>query len=162
MRTIFIGQAPSRYSDPRRPLIGGRSGTKLQELCGFSLRQYFEAFERRNLLPEWPGPGRDKGDAFPAGLAHEAAKAMLAGLRARRAVLLGRGVAEAFGLCAPPLEWTRLPCPGGWYEAAYLPHPSGLNHWWNVAENAAAAARFLQAEGLAGLQGVAVEAQCPR
>ena len=153
MRTVIIGQAPSQHSDPRRPLLGGHSGAKLQELCGFNLRQYFEAFDRANLIKSWPGcAAGGKGDAFPAPEAQAAAHAMLPALFGRRVVLLGRGVAEAFGLRAPPLEWTRLPCPGGWLEAAYLPHPSGINRWWNTKANTSAAADFLRAEGERGLQ----------
>ena len=148
MKTLLLGAAPSRSSDPSRPLIGGHSGTKLQELCGLNLRQYFEAFDRADLLQAYPG------SIWPKVQASAAAAALLPALRGRRVVLVGRGVAEAFGLRAPALEWTRLLYSGdasAYIEVAYLPHPSGLNLWWNCPANTEAAAKFMRAEAALGL-----------
>ena len=70
-----------------------------------TLRQYYESFERADLIPAWPGPNRSgKGDAFPADEARSNARGMLRGFSGRRVVFVGRGVAQAFGLAAPPLE----------------------------------------------------------
>jgi hypothetical protein len=47
-------------------------------------------------------------------------------------VLLGRRVAAAFGLAsAPYLEWTEA----RGRTWVVMPHPSGVNRWWNDEEN---------------------------
>ena len=140
-RVLLLGQAPARDGDPRRPLIGGRgSGRILQLLTGTTLRQYSRIFERRNLLQAWPGSAGAKGDLFPMTDAREAANALLPFLAGRRVVLLGTGVARAFGF---PPETPRFE----WFERdgtrfALSPHPSPANLWWNAWRNRAEAARF--------------------
>ena len=66
------------------------------------------------------------------------AEMMLSELRGRRVVLLGSGVARAFGLRCAPLVW----CVLGPAEFAVLPHPSGVNLWWNKEENRRSARAF--------------------
>lgn len=89
-----------------------------------------------NLLAEFPGKS-GKGDAFPIALARARAARMRLG---GEVVLLGRHVARAFGAQgAPFLEWFDLR--GAW--AAVVPHPSGVNHWWNDPANTNRAAVFL-------------------
>ena len=140
MRTILLGQAPSAESDPERPLgPDGASGRRLARLVGPAFE---EAFELRNLLRAFPGK-LAKGDAFPKTEARLAAAATIARLRGRRVVFLGRNVAEAFGFSWPePLEWHQHVG----FAAARLPHPSGINTWWNDQKNVRAAAAFLRAE----------------
>lgn len=135
----FVGQAPSGRGDPRRP-VTGRIGARLMRLCGgLSLRDYCLLFGRLNLLAEFPGKN-GKGDAFPIDEARRRAAWISRSLGGRRVVLLGGGVARAFGLSRPRLlEWTRIQD----FEAAVVPHPSGINRWWNDPENEAKAAEFL-------------------
>lgn len=129
MRVIVYGQAPSRTSDPTRPL-SGRSGDHLARLAGLeSAAQLAVYFDLRNLIDRWPGSAGEKGDAFPRRLAQERAESEIRGFqRDDRVLLLGREVAAAFGLSAVPcLTETAL----GDGRATVLPHPSGANLAYN-------------------------------
>lgn len=141
-KIILIGQAPGRRGDPAEPLKSKR----LAKLCGISMKKYLETFERINLIKEWPGKQKNgKGDAFPEKLAALNAAWLLPKLEARKVIFLGLNVARAF---ASPREdffvWFEL---GGFFqktEAAIVPHPSGVNHFWNERANRLAAQRFLR------------------
>lgn len=141
MKIVLIGQAPGPDGDPKEPLKGGRSSTLIYLLSGCATEYQYEAlYDRRNLLPEWPGYANGKGDKFPAKEAREAAKKLLPELRERKVVLLGDGVAKAFGFKkdTPNFIWIRKD--GVWF--ALSPHPSGVNLWWNKPQNKIAAVRF--------------------
>lgn len=109
--------------------------------------EYEEAFDRANLLNIWPGKA-GKGDKFDAVKAGKAAWRMVPKLHKRRVVLLGKNVAKAFNCEDMPLMvWEHR---GGWKgklqyecEVAVLPHPSGVNRWWNNPKNYARARAFL-------------------
>lgn len=156
MRVLLIGQAPSAATDGMPP-FSGRSGERLAGLAGLrdaaALR---EAFEVRNLFDKFPGKAA-KGDRFPLGAAREEAARLRGriaggGFRADRALLVGVGVARAFGVDPEPLlTWRtdpRLPVP-----FAVLPHPSGVNLWWNLPRHVLAASRFLRAAARASAEG---------
>jgi hypothetical protein len=138
MRPLLIGQAPSRCSDPTEPLSGA-TGRRLAELCGLTLQEYLFVFERRNLLPEWPGKAAGKGDRF-VGLVEgrRLAEACRPVCQGRRVVVLGFSTAKMFGMVGPALSFSRHW--GG--EFAHCPHPSGVNHWWNEDVNLERAGRF--------------------
>lgn len=128
-RVILIGQAPSRIGRPDRPLVGGRSGEFLRELTGLTLRQYARRFERRNLLAVFPGSA-PSGDVFPSHEASEAAKQMIWELSGRRVVMVGIAVARAFKVDYNDLfEW--VDDPRG-FKFSVIPHPSGVNRYWNA------------------------------
>ena len=136
-RVVIIGQAPSRLSDPREPL-SGNSGRRLAALSGLTTAEFLDRFERRNLLDAWPGKA-GKGDKFAgAGEARALAESLRAGLATRRVVLLGTGVARAFGFPGEPFLF------GEHWEGSFamVPHPSGTNRWWNDRERVAQAQRF--------------------
>lgn len=136
---LLIGQAPGRAGDPSVAL-DGRVGRRLAGLMGLTMEEYMGRVDRLNLLPAWTG--RDgKGDAWDAERARENAEAILPSIRGRRAVLLGRNVAAAFGL--KRVEWMTWTDLGG-VEAAAIPHPSGIVLWWNDAENRRRASEFLR------------------
>jgi uracil-DNA glycosylase len=135
-RPLIIGEAPSRTAGAARAL-DGRSGERLARLLGVGLDQLLERFETANLLERWPGPAGRKGAAFPARMAREAAERV----RLRGSVLLaGRRVAAAFRLSAPYFEWATL----RGARVAVIPHPSGVNRWWNDPANRERAAAFLR------------------
>jgi len=141
-RTILIGQAPSRDGDPARPLLGpeGKEGL-LYRLSGAVNRDQFEArFEARNLLATYPGRSKGKGDLFPMAEARTAAERMLPELIGRRVVLLGVGVARAFGFDSTQQPFVWIERDGATF--ALSPHPSFVNRYWNVTSTRAAAARF--------------------
>jgi hypothetical protein len=92
-----------------------------------------------NLLGEFPGKAA-KGDLFPMAEGRAAARMVEAFAPHDRLVLLGGNVCRAFGLRLAPLERTvrrgRL-----WL---HVPHPSGVNRWWNDPENERAAEAALR------------------
>lgn len=137
MRPLLIGQAPARTCDPAEPL-SGKSGRRLAALCDLTFQEYLVAFERMNLLREFPGKA-GKGDRFVGvreGRVHaEACRRLCVG---RRVVVLGFSTAAMFGLSGPALAFA--PHWGG--EFAFCPHPSGVNTWWNVKLNEERARRF--------------------
>lgn len=131
MKPLIIGQAPSRLSDPVEPL-SGRSGRRLADLCGLSMEAFLDAFERRNLVNEWPGPADGDGDAFvTAGEARRLAQSFRPVVRGRRVVILGFSLAAGFGLTHPAMTFA----PHWEGEFAFCPHPSGVSRWWNDRGN---------------------------
>lgn len=139
-KPLLIGQAPSRRGSPEEPL----NSKRLAALSGLERYQFLVMFERRNLLREWPGKN-GKGDAFPMDEARRAAAQMEPDLAGRRVVFMGRGAADAFRLCAEYLDWREVfPARSGAYLAAVMPHPSGVNTWWNSKKNTEAAERFMR------------------
>jgi uracil-DNA glycosylase len=134
---MIIGQAPGPRTDHREPLSGA-SGRRLAALCGLPLSVFLARFERVNLVRRHPGK-LAKGDAFPRAIARRNAARLLPLMRGRRVVLLGRNVADAFGLAHLSMfVWHRV----GGVEVAVAPHPSGVNHWWNDPRNVRRARRF--------------------
>ena len=131
-RLLLVGEAPSRAPTRDGPL-SGRCGRRLADLAGLPYDAYLEAVERRNLLARNPGRSGPKGDAFPMREARARAWAFSRVYAGRRAILLGRRVAAAFGRPnAPYLRWISL---APFSAAMVFPHPSGVSRWWNCEEN---------------------------
>lgn len=145
MRGLLYGQAPSRTSVPGEgPPLSGPSGRRLIALAG--LRDYSELaelFEVRNLVDDYPGRG-GKGDRFPAARGRAiASRERICWHRGQIVVLLGRAVQQAFGYGgAPPLE--RVALGGAEAEVYLIPHPSGVNLWYNDPANRKAAGDLLR------------------
>jgi len=139
-RVLLVGQAPSRTSDPSRPLEQSQSGRRLLRLSGLQPEQFKRTFEMMNLLDCWPGAAKT-GDLFPMPEARLFAERMLPSLAGRRVILLGPAVAEAFRVRAPLLRWL----PGGRLASAWaiFPHPSGVSRYWNDPERVREASYFL-------------------
>lgn len=117
-----VGEAPGRTSDPSRPFAGGRCQTNLERLLGVGFHDRCRVL---NLLRRWPGRTDRKGSRFPlAAAAAAAGRLELDG----PTVLVGKRVARAFRLGS-----------AGFFEATevrgrpamVVPHPSGVNLWWN-------------------------------
>lgn len=140
MKALIVGQAPSRDTDGQAPFTG-RSGARLADLLGIphpALPRYVDLV---NLIDRWPGK-RGKGDRFPIGEARAAAAMLLSVTPHDRIVVCGGRVAEALGLPVDirPLEThTRGP-----RLFLMLPHPSGVNLWWNDPDHVAAATERLR------------------
>lgn len=152
MNGCLVGQAPARSSRPGSWPLDGPCGRRLARLAGLSGYDELTAvFAVANLLPEFPGKD-GKGDRWPIVEARSRAAAMLPTLlEFDRVLLLGRHVAEAFGVPARRkdfLEWFVLDAEPRAGEdvtwAAVFPHPSGVSHWWNDPGNLAAAEGFLR------------------
>lgn len=144
-RPVMIGQAPSRIGDPRTPCAGG-CFQRLADAAGAGTHRerlrFYAAFVRLNVFTRYRG--RDgKGDRFPMAEAKDRADGMRVWLDGRTVVLVGKSVACAFRMSDPEyLRWTvDPPAPGA--RAVVVPHPSGVNRWWNDPENRERAARFL-------------------
>ncbi len=154
----MVGQAPSAKGsrDPRHALTGAPM-RRIFKVSGIELMTYVRTFERHNLVAHWHGYRRrgdpSSGSRFDEREAGTSALVLADRLAGRRRLLCWGGVvAKAFiGVAAdsmPPLEWQRHEVPGldDVYDAAVavLPHPSGLNRWWNDPANAAAAGVFIR------------------
>lgn len=140
MRVALVGLAPGPNTNPEYPLWpapAGSAGGRLYALSGLRMVDYLGTFERHNLLDRCPKP---------ADLTAERLARAYAGLRPTLVgcpyvVLLGREVAEAFGLAeAELLTWHKVKLS----LVAVLPHPSGRNRWYNTAENVARVRDFFK------------------
>jgi uracil-DNA glycosylase len=137
-RRLIFGPAPGRGPAGALP-FAGRSGAFLAELVGLASFEEIRAMVLvQNVLTAWPGKN-GKGDAFPLEDARRAA------LRFRvspgdRVLFVGRDAGRAFEFSARFLVWR----PFRLAEAAIIPHPSGINRWWNDAGNRSAGAEFLR------------------
>lgn len=148
---VLLGRAPGTHPryEPRYalyPVPVGCTGYRLWEMTGLPTSQYIK-LDRRNLLDYWPGR-QGQGDKFPVRAAREAAEAMTPTLAGKRVLMMGKGVAQAFGIEDPPLlRWaTRITnlVPRCSFRWAVLPHPSGRNRWYNDEENRARAEAFVR------------------
>lgn len=165
-RVLLVGEAPGpgggSYINSLALVLALRSRGEAAR-CGapkiqFDSRppwvRHFELITRHaNLLDAYPGvaTGRD-GSAFvrekARAAAREASQALVEAREAARlgyqAVLLaGTRVAAAFGLRGIEyFDWTNFAI-GSRLPVAVVPHPSGVNRWWNEEENRLAAMRFL-------------------
>jgi len=138
-RPLIIGEAPNRGGDPRHP-IEGRIGRRLAALSGLSFEAFKDRCARVNLLPAWAGRA-GKGSAFSVVVARYRAQSLRRRFVAGRTViLLGHRVARAFGISAAYFSEVHV-------EAArvvVVPHPSGVNRWYNEVRNARKMAAFMR------------------
>lgn len=145
-RILLVGEAPG----PRGTGVplAGRVGARLEALAGIPEGTLRERFDCVNLLPTWPGRS-GKASAFPAERTRGAAERLTALLAAEpahgRVIFLGSRVARAFGRAGlEPCYWHATMFGKRAVDVALLPHPSGVNRWWNDSLNAAIARRFLR------------------
>jgi len=134
-RLLIVGQAPSRTSNPAE-VLRGKSGAKIRELLGLSKRRFIQC-TRVNLAPLWTGKD-GKGDAFEAD--PDLVITALSLARDHETVLLlGRAVSGALGYGGyeyfEPIKKEKT-------TFYVVPHPSGINRWWNDPANRRVAERF--------------------
>lgn len=152
MRTLVIGEAPSRFMHESRcdiPLV--LAANDLARLCDLNISEFHEHFECINVLDRWPGK-EGKGDAFPLELAApRAARIVVCEQSRERIILLGTRVARAFGVPSMPF-FLWFPTIG--HHCAIAPHPSKVSRWWNDIDNRLQAKAFwkglVQSEVLQG------------
>lgn len=142
-RVVLLGLDNPRTDDPHFALFprpAGSAGHRLllliQEVSpNFSETDYLRLFDRRNL-GRHPVPKHPEGRArLWLNLERE--------FSGRRVVALGSAVRDASGLNGTTPIGEFLRTPRGLVELAWLPHPSGMNRWYNSRENRAAAGKFL-------------------
>lgn len=146
---IFIGQAPNRSAQENsKPFEKGYSSTRLSRLLGTSVSQMIEVYSFMSIFDRYPGKGdsnHPRGDHFPLHEARSRANNLLAPLiKNKQVILLGRNVADAFGVSWDRgyFEWircSRLEC-----TFSVCPHPSGVNARWNNAKNKQQAEEFFR------------------
>ena len=131
MSVLLVGEAPNAKGEGKRPnttFTGGR----IAKMGGHDI-------PRTNLLREWPGV-QGRGSAFPMSLARPAAQRLSRRKPKRVAfVFVGRRGAQAFRWYGDYFAWGDL----DGRSVVTMPHPSGINHWWNSPENHAEAQRFI-------------------
>lgn len=138
MKFALVGEANRAGGPP----FSGRSGRRLADLLGISPDQLPIAFNLTNLFEHWPGgagPGR-KGDRFPMTEAQTRAATWLKRNPETVVILAGKRLARAFDV--RPARYLSFFDQAG-RQFAIIPHPSGVNHWWNDDLNARRAKRFL-------------------
>lgn len=141
MKPVIIGQAPGPNSGPTP--FDGLSGDRLARYMGFEGRGELRTrVDLMNVLKSYPGPKGSKGDAFPLRRARRGAQKIARQLHGRRVLLAGKQVARAFGVRTGYFQWSAHE---KGFEVAVIPHPSGVNHWWNDRANRLLFATFVQA-----------------
>ena len=139
-KPLLLGMNNPLSDDPEfdlYPYPEGSAGWRLWKMLpeGTTRRQYFDAFDRRNLL---------RARAWDVRAAREAAQALLPELDGRLVVVLGSDVRAALSLPrAEPLSWNETAVSAGVLRWVAFPHPSGRNHWFNQLKNMRAATRLL-------------------
>jgi hypothetical protein len=126
-KPVLLGMNNPVSSDPAHALYPYPStctGARLLKFSGLDKQTYLSVFERRNVL---------SGVEWSAKRAREVAPSLREELRGRTVVLLGAPVNSVMRGGTPhelaePFVWTPDGY-GGWM--AKVPHPSGLNHFFN-------------------------------
>lgn len=146
---LLVGEAPGKSSIPERPIVSSRSGARLAELLHLHPNELAHRAIVGNLLDAYPGP------KYPIEEAACEATAILNGKRVAPEsvsylLLLGRGVARAFGLPERAVTGDffsahEVEQRGFRWTLVVVPHPSGLSRWWNDSRNVALATRQMRA-----------------
>lgn len=165
----LIGEAPVAGARERYQWLHPShcaTGRRLLDFSGWTLAELERQVSRNNVYPRPLGR-----EAWSTVKARQLAQATARGLEnGRPVVLLGQRVSEAFGEAGRPLlQWftpetaaldphggrnslgnplrmspaVSLPVLSG-RTVAIVPHPSGLNRWWNDQGNRLAARAFLR------------------
>lgn len=168
---LLLGESPNPATDgrPELWLLPDNTGVRhsanlLLERCGLTLEQYLGLFARDNVLHQVPPPDKRGGFSFPLDQARQQAGRVM-DLASEHAgmVVLGRRASRVF-------HWYRPSATAGrrhvardhlayfnWYmasasgdpmdssvRATVVPHPSGINRWWNRSDHRFEAERFFK------------------
>lgn len=140
MKILIVGQGPSKRGEAKDPLDGPGTGNRLAELAGLTREDFLSRVTAVNLLEKWHGKA-GKGDRFPKTRARKKADELrLSWKDYDRVVLLGQAVAKAFRIDDGLLDWH------SYHDGsivAVLPHPSGIDRWYNKKENKKSASIFM-------------------
>ncbi len=140
MKPLIIGEAPGKNGDASMP-CEGRIGARLASCAGITFDEYLDLFDRVNLLDEQPQDA-PKGMAFNVKLAGKVAHQMeLTMPRWPFILLLGKRVAAAFKFTS--VNYFQQVAIDG-IPTWVVPHPSGVNRWWNSFDNELQMIRFMR------------------
>jgi uracil-DNA glycosylase len=144
-RVVIVGQAPSWSTRGQAKPFSGASGRRLAALLDVSHEELLDGrVDLVNLLPRWPGRGDSNhplGDHFPMAAARSAARRLRVALDGCVVVMCGKNVRDAFGLTQDFFEMARVV---DHFTYVVIPHPSGVNRWWNDEQNYQRAERYLR------------------
>jgi hypothetical protein len=139
-RPLLVGEAPSKNEHPPTP-IEGRIGKRLAGYAGLTFEEFLIHFDRTNLLSVRQDT-KEKGFEFDAATARTNAYQLIITLeRGRTVILLGKRVAMAFDVPVDYFAWRNINAFDGWL--AVVPHPSGINRWFNDPANNASMTAFM-------------------
>lgn len=115
---------------------------KLATFSALSFETFLRTFARANVLARWPGESSGKGAAFPLRQARRRAEILRRRfVGGRLVILLGLRTASAFGLSVGYFRRVRV----GRAVAVVVPHPSGVNRWYNERANLRRMRAFMRA-----------------
>jgi uracil-DNA glycosylase len=143
MKPLIIGEAPSKNEVTEHP-IEGRAGKRLAALAGLPLSEFLAHFNRVNLLHVRQDTA-EHGFQFDRLAAYRSAQRLIPAFQEDEQIILmlGKRVADAFGItCIEYFVERRFRNVPG--EFRVLPHPSGINRWWNDPHNVLLAKQFMQ------------------
>lgn len=148
-RPVIVGLAPGPRTPRGSPAVSPPVGEPLRSTTARVLQEALgrpvpEVFATTNLLER-------AGDEESIARIRERSASLIEMLRGRQVVAIGRVVGRALTgtACEGWMRWAVLD-PSGLSSrtdlgvVAVLPHPSGLNRWWNDARNRASARAFLR------------------
>lgn len=144
-KVVIVGIDDPYGKTPLQPDILNSSGQKVWNMTGLTMTQYVRFISRYNLYKvdeehNW-ALGRYRAEAIVGATHSYYVKTYVA--------CLGREVADAFGLIhAKPLYFKSIRKNT---SAAYLPHTSGLNRWYNRESNRLQATEFMRQLGLVAI-----------
>lgn len=139
MKPLIVGEAPSKNEVTERP-IEGRVGKRLAAVCGMPLADFLSHFERVNLLHVRQDT-KEKGFEFDLAAGKKAAEKLRDSFKEDQIViLLGGRVAEAFRVHDHYFVETRV----NFARLYIVPHPSGVNRWYNDRSNMDAMVAFMK------------------
>jgi uracil-DNA glycosylase len=142
---ILIGQAPAARKGWHDAPLSEGVGRRISALFGCEHNEYLRYTQRLNVFEYWPGHSK-KGDKFPIVIARMNACRIRFSLGNCAVLFVGVGTAKAFGITEKIMMWRNYATGrinGEQFQGAILPHPSGVNRWWNSKVNRAKAQRFM-------------------
>lgn len=126
----------------KRLALTGSVGQKISLLLDVTPLEFYAAFRRENLNEKWNGK-EGKGDKFNHDEGEQKAWDLMHDKSICKFVLLGQNVAKCFRG-----EWKLLAVRRHVINESrkflMLPHPSGINTWYNSRDNMASASKALR------------------
>lgn len=130
-KRVVLGHSPSSGVEPYFGVVSSSSSRRLDSLFHDWRDQAIGA----NMW--WSPQDRDLTD-----MSH--LEEIVTETKCEIIVALGAVVSEAIGGKAVPFEWSELDLFGRKIRASMIPHPSGLNRFYNDVDNRVLAANFFK------------------